>query len=95
MRLKWTRRALQQLVEAQDYIAQENPLAARQIAERIVRATRVLLANPRLGRPGRVAETREWVVGRTPYFLVYSVNGDVVHILRAVAALFTYPGDSP
>ncbi|MGH8504135.1 MAG: type II toxin-antitoxin system RelE/ParE family toxin [Gammaproteobacteria bacterium] len=84
MKLKWTRRALRQLVEAQDYIAQENPLAARQIAERIGRATRLLLLNPKLGRRGRVPKTREWVVSHTPYFLVYSVSGDVLQVLRVV-----------
>lgn len=84
MKLKWTRRALQQLVEAQDYIAQDNPLAARQIAGRIVDATRLLLVNPELGRRGRVSETREWVVNRTPYFLIYSVNDDAVQILRVM-----------
>lgn len=53
LKLKSTRRALEQLVEAQDYIAQDNPTAARQVGERIAEATRLLLTQPRMGHRGR------------------------------------------
>jgi len=84
LKLKWTRRALEQLAEAQDFIAQDNPAAARQIGERIAEATRLLLTQPRMGRRGRVAGTLEWVCRRTPYFLVYKLENDRLIILRII-----------
>jgi plasmid stabilization system protein ParE len=62
LKLKWTKRALHQLKTAQDYIAQENPRAAYEVAERIKEAAELLLSQPRMGRPGRVKDTHEWVV---------------------------------
>jgi toxin ParE1/3/4 len=34
------------------------------------------------GRPGRVPGTREWVVGRTPYLMVYREHGDALEVLH-------------
>jgi addiction module RelE/StbE family toxin len=84
LKLKWTRRALRQLAEAQDYIARDNPIAARQIAERIAKAAHLLLTQPEMGRPGRIVGTREWVVGRTPYFIVYVRQDDTLQIVRII-----------
>lgn len=66
--------ALQDFEEAQDYIAQDNPLAAQAVAQRIADASRQLIDHPEIGRPGHVPGTREWVVSRTPYLLVYRIN---------------------
>lgn len=84
MKLKWTRRALQQLIDAQNYIAQDNPIAARRIGEEIAAATHLLLTQPEMGRPGRVVGTREWVVKQTPYFLVYELRDDTLWVLRVI-----------
>ncbi|MGY6629862.1 MAG: type II toxin-antitoxin system RelE/ParE family toxin [Wenzhouxiangella sp.] len=91
MKLKWTRRALEQLVEAQDYIAQENPQAARQVGERIADASRLLLTQPGIGHRGRVAGTLEWVVRRTPYFLVYKLEDDWLIVLRVIHSKQQWP----
>jgi len=91
LKLKWTRRALRQLAEAQDYIAKDNPTAARQIAERIAEAARLLLTQPEMGRPGRIAGTREWVVQRTQYFLVYRLYEDTLQILRVLHGKQDWP----
>lgn len=82
MKLTWTRRALRQLSDAHDYIAYENPVAARQVVERIAHAARHLLEHPKIGKPGRVSGTREWIVAGTPYFVVYVQAGDAVQIIR-------------
>ena len=84
LKLKWTRLALEQLAEAQDFIAEDNPLAAQQIGERIAAATKLLLTQPRMGRAGRIPETYEWVCRRTPYFLVYKLENDDLVILRVI-----------
>lgn len=80
--LEWTTPAADQFEQAQDYYHALNPMAARLIAARIVAATRRLREQPALGRPGRVAGTREWVVARTPYMLVYREIGDVLQVLH-------------
>ncbi len=59
LKVRWTRRAHQQLQDALAFVAQDNPIAASKIAERIYTAERLLAGNPTQGRPGRIADTRE------------------------------------
>lgn len=82
MKLRWTRLALADFLEAQDYIAQENPLAAQAMAQRIDEAVRGLLDHPRIGRSGQVEGTRELVISRTPYLIIYRLRGDDIELLR-------------
>ena len=82
MRLSWSIQALIDFDEAQAYIAEDNPFAAQTVADRIWQASRRLPEQPQMGRPGVVPGTREWVVQRTPYVLVYRVKGEVVEIVR-------------
>lgn len=64
------------------HIAEENPVAARQVARELLLAGDSLVMFPRRGRAGRVPNTRELVVLR-PYILVYMVGDDnSVSILR-------------
>ncbi|MGH8470771.1 MAG: type II toxin-antitoxin system RelE/ParE family toxin [Gammaproteobacteria bacterium] len=82
MRLRWTRPALSDFIEAQQYIARENPTAAQEVAQRVWDAASQLLTHPELGRPGHVGDTREWVVTKTPYLIVYRRKGEFIEILR-------------
>ena len=84
MRVRWTRRALREQDEAFEWIVRERPRAAREVIERTYAATRLLADNPRMGRPGRIAGTRELVVSRTPYSVVYRVAEEAVHILAVI-----------
>lgn len=82
LKLRWTHPALADLIEAQDHIAADNAGAARAVAQRVWDAADHLRSNPQIGRPGHVVGTREWVVARTPYLMVYRVQGDSIEILR-------------
>ena len=82
MKLRWTRLALADFEQAHDHIARENPEAARQIAQRILDATEVLVEHPRIRRDGKDEDSREWHVDKTPYLLVYSINDDVIELWR-------------
>ena len=82
MRVRWLRRALANLEAEANYIAEDDPAAARRMVQRIFRAVELLKKNPAIGRPGRVLGTRELVVGGTPYILPYRVRGEAVEILR-------------
>jgi len=82
LKLRWTRPALADLVEAQNYIARDNPAAAEAVAQRVWDAAKRLCDNPEIGRQGHVQGTREWPVNQTPYLIVYRVKDDAVEILR-------------
>jgi addiction module RelE/StbE family toxin len=91
LKLKWTRRALHQLKEAQDYISRDNPDAANDVAKHIAEATRLLLTQLQLGRTGRVKGTREWVVNKTPYLLAYTVENNTLQILSVIHSKQDWP----
>ena len=82
MRVRWLRKALANLDEEGEYIARDNPAAAARVVLRILSAVELLKQNPAIGRPGRVAGTRELVVTETPYVVPYRVREDVVEVLR-------------
>lgn len=82
VKIRWTRLALSDFEQANDYIAQENPESARIIAQRILDATERMRDFPRIGRVGDDEDTREWLVPKTPYLVVYALKDDAVEILR-------------
>ena len=69
----WTRAAFGDLKAQIDYIARENPAAARRVAERI-RATGAALADFATGHPGRVANIYEKSVRGLPYIIAYAID---------------------
>ena len=90
MRLVWTRPASVDRKDIREYIARDNPAAALALDELISGRARRLIDHPGLGRPGRVAGTREWVV-HPNYVLVYDVAGDLVRVLRILHAARQWP----
>lgn len=82
MQVRWLDRALRNLQEEADYIAQDDPRAAAQMVILIEDAVAMLADHPGLGRTGRVPGTRELVVADTPYLVPYRVRGQRVDILR-------------
>ncbi len=91
MRVRWLKVALANLDTEAEYIAQDNPAAARRVVQKILRAVDLLKENPAMGRAGRVAGTRELVVAETPYIIPYRVRGDAVEILRVFHAARKWP----
>ena len=91
MRVKWLRKALANFEAETEYVAEDNPQAAAEIAYAITRATARLQSYPASGRPGRVTGTRELVVPGTPYILPYRVRGDEVQILRVFHGARKWP----
>jgi toxin ParE1/3/4 len=71
--VKWLARALANLEAEANYIARDNPRAAARIVQTINKAAQRFQRFPALGRPGRVAGTRELVVPGTPtsFLIVY------------------------
>ena len=84
MDLRWTLAALDDLKEAGEYIAREEPAAAQRMAGRVREAVEYLPDHPNLGRGGRLRDTRELVVTGTPFIVIYRVRLDTVQILRVL-----------
>lgn len=81
MKIIWSRRAIKHLVHVRDYIAQDSPEAAGQVAQKILDAVDQLTQHPNFGRPGRLPGTRELVVSETPYIIPYRVRGNRVGMI--------------
>jgi addiction module RelE/StbE family toxin len=78
-RIRWTTQASDQLEAAVRHIQQDNPTAARNVAQSIINRIEQLVNLPGLGRPGEVKGTRELVCA--PYVVVYRSTEEIVEIL--------------
>ena len=69
------------MADLRAHIARDNPDAAGRIATTLLDVTERLAAFPNLGRPGRVAGTRELIVPGTPYVIPYRLRGDRLEVI--------------
>ena len=77
--IRWTSQASDQFEAAIKRIQQDNPTAARNVAETLIGRIEQLTTFPSLGRPGEVKGTRELV--SPPYVVVYRSTEEIVEIL--------------
>ena len=81
MQIRWTVPAIRDLESISAYIERESSLdAANGICRILVSSIQLLQTQPRLGRAGKRAGTRELVEGK--YVIVYSVQIRAIEILR-------------
>ncbi len=81
MRVRWTGPALRDLEAIGEYIGRDNSAAAARVVAAILDQTDSLAAFPHIGRPGRIAGTRELVVVDTHFVAPYRVRDKDVEIL--------------
>ncbi len=91
MILVWFKRAINDRDAQIDYIAKDNPLAAVSQGDRIEEQVDMLIDHPKMGRPGRKKETRELVISRTPFVLVYRIKGQRIELLRLLHGSQQWP----
>jgi len=92
MRLTWRPRAEQQRSDGIDYIAEKDPITALAVLDRIEEQTDMLLQQPKMGRPGRVKGTRELVISRTPFIVVYRLpDATSIEILQLLHGSQQWP----
>ena len=91
MQVKWTHKALVNLDNAVEYIAGDSPAAAKDVAQKIWDSTKRLADQPGMGRPGRVAGTRELVISGLPYILPYTEKDGMIFILRVLHTSMKWP----
>jgi len=79
---EWTIPALADFTAAMEHIAAVAPDLAGSIASRVHAAVARLEQFPGLGTPGRRKGTRELVLPRIPYVIVYRESPGIITILR-------------
>jgi toxin ParE1/3/4 len=87
----WTRPALRALEAFGDYIGADNPTAAERTVSRILERVDELAAQPHIGRPGRIDDTRELVVPGTPFVVPYRVRDEQVEVLSVFHGARKWP----
>ena len=81
MTVVWSPLAIRHLSALRAYIARDNPDAAADVALKLLAAVERLAELPNVGRPGRLAGTRELVVPGTPYVIPYRVGSERLEII--------------
>lgn len=90
-RVRWASPALRDLTKIGEYIAQDNPRAAGEVVRAIWTRAEQLRDSPDIGRVGRVEGTRELVVSRYPFIVIYSRAAEESHILAVLHTSQQYP----
>lgn len=71
-----------ELAEGLAFIADDSRPAAKLVKQRIDAAARRIASGPATYRPGLMAGTRECVVARTSYTLIYEEHEDSIVLLH-------------
>ena len=79
MQIEWTRQAISDLNEIEEYIEQDRPQAAERVATHLESCVEHLAEFPHLGKPAARAGTRNLIV--PPYVISYRVLLDRLQIL--------------
>ncbi len=92
MRIHWTDAASKDLDSIEEYIRQDNPRAAiRQVLRIVDTVEQTLSAAPAIGKPGRIANTREFYVTGTPYIVAYRIKENTLEVLRVIHGARQWP----
>lgn len=91
-RIEWSAAAVADLQAIAEWIEQDRGLeTANRIARIIYEAVQSLLAMPYRGRDGRHENTRELVVPRLPYLVVYQISGERLILLNVLHGAQRWP----
>ena len=93
MIIVWLPKAISTRDAQLDYIAENNPLAAIEHGDLVAQQVNQLSAYPELGRAGRKQGTRELVISRTSFVVIYRVKPKEkrIEILRMLHSSQQWP----
>jgi plasmid stabilization system protein ParE len=91
MTVRLTRAAEEDIAAIYASYAERDPDLAGRVSRTIIGAIHGLMAFPLMGREGRVPNTRERIMTRYPYRIVYRVVGEQIFILRVVHQRQNWP----
>ena len=94
MKISWTKAAITDLNEIEDYIKQDDERAAiKQVLRILDIIEETISEKPKIGRIGRISGTREFYVPGTPYIIAYKISQDntIIDILRVLHGARRWP----
>jgi toxin ParE1/3/4 len=91
LRVLLTAGARRNLRDLANYIALDDPAAARRVTRKVLATLDILATFPNAGHEGRELGTRELGVPRLPYIIVYKIEGDAVWALRIFHGEMRWP----
>ncbi len=93
--IKWSDAAIADLDDILRYFTDKSEEAAgRRTTRQILESTRRLKTSPFSGRPGYIAGTRELVIRKIPYIIVYIVlEKNSTEVLRVMHTARLWPPD--
>ncbi|MBY5893601.1 type II toxin-antitoxin system mRNA interferase toxin, RelE/StbE family [Rhizobium leguminosarum bv. viciae] len=96
MKLVWRAKAESDRKKAIQFITDQNVGAAISQLDEIERQTDLLIDQPEIDRPGRIDGTRELIISRTSFIVIYRVGQKIkqVEILRLVRGAQKWPPKS-
>jgi len=84
LKIRWTKGASDNLENIKAYIDEDNQRAALETVLKVVHSVSQLSKHPTIGRPGRLADTRELIVADTPFIVPYRIKNEIIQILRVL-----------
>ena len=74
MKLRFTPRALANIIEISEYIKERNPAAAQRVRDSIYRSLQNLILFPHVGRRQKTEGVRRFVVPKYGYLVYYTLD---------------------
>lgn len=81
MKLRFTRRATQDLADIADYIRKQNPQAALRVRAAILESLQNLVLFPQIGRQQKVEDVLKLVTRHYPYLVYYTADESAEEII--------------
>jgi toxin ParE1/3/4 len=81
MKLRFTRRAAQDLAAIADYIHERNPAVAQNVRAAILHSLQSLVLFPEAGRRQTIEGVRKFVTRKYPYLVYYTVDPSAEEII--------------
>ena len=82
--LEWSPRSQRNVESIRDYIAADNPTAAARVVAELIKTVEDLPSFPLLGHTGRRTGTRELVLTRYPYTIIYRLTPKKIAIVAVL-----------
>jgi toxin ParE1/3/4 len=81
MKLRFTERATQDLIDIADYVREHSPQAALRVRDAILESLQNLVLFPHIGRQQTVESVRKLVTRRYPYLVYYTTDDEAEEII--------------
>ncbi len=95
MTLRWSASALGDFDSLMAESRALGPDVADKAARDVRNAVNLIADMPQAGRVGRTPPTREWVLRRLPFIIVYVVDGSEIRVLALRHAARDWPAGFP